>query len=95
MSMQIVVRRTGGYGGVESVSTVDTSRLDPARRKRIEQLIRDAADTLGRAEEPIGADLMRYEITVQENGATRSMTWTDDGTPGLMKQLIEEVQELS
>jgi hypothetical protein len=95
MSMQIVVRRTGGYGGIENVSTVDTSRLDAARRERIEQLIRDAAATLGRTEEPIGADLMRYQITVQENGATRSMTWIDDGTHGPMKQLIEEVQELS
>lgn len=90
--MQIVVRRTGGYAGTESVSTVDTSRLDTARRKRIEQLIRDAA-TVGSAEAPIGADLMRYEITVQENGTTRSLTWTDDGTPGPMKRLIEEVQE--
>jgi hypothetical protein len=95
MSMRIDVTRTGGYGGNESVSTVDTDRLDPARRKRIEQLIRDAAATFGRAEEPIGADLMRYEITVQEGGAKRSMTWTDDGTFGPIKQLIEEVQELS
>jgi hypothetical protein len=93
--MHIVVRRSGGYGGIERVSTVDTSGLDLARRKRIEQLIHDAAATLGGAEEPIGTDLMRYEITVQESGATRSMTWTDDGTPGPMKQLIEEMQELS
>jgi len=93
--MQIVVRRTGGYGGTEKVSTVDTSALDPAKRKRIEQLIGDAAGTPGRTDEPIGADLMRYEITVHQSGATRSMTWTDDGSPGPMKQLIEEVQELS
>jgi len=92
--MQIVVRRTGGYGGIESVSTVDTSGLDPARRKRIEQLVGDAA-AAPHAEEPVGSDLMRYEITVQESGATRSITWTDDGTPGPIKQLIEEVQELS
>jgi hypothetical protein len=95
MSMQIVVRRTGGYGGGENVSSVDTARLDAARRARIEQLVRDAAASLRNAGEVIGADLMRYEITVQENGTTRSLAWTDDGTSGPVKDLIEEVQQQS
>jgi len=95
MGMGIVVRRTGGYAGTESVARVDTSRLDAAERRRIEQLVRDAAAALARAQEPIGADLMKYEITVQENGSTRTLAWTDDGSPGPVKQLIEEVQKLT
>lgn len=92
--MGIVVRRTGGYAGGESVSKVDTDRLNAAQRLRIEQLVRDAAATVARAEEPIGSDLIKYEITIQENGSTRTLVWTDDGTPGPVKQLIEEVQQL-
>jgi hypothetical protein len=92
MSMGIVVRRTGGYAGNERVSRLDTSRLDAARRSRIEQLVRDAAATLARGQEPIGADLVKYEITVQENGTTRTLAWTDDGAVGPVKRLIEEVE---
>ena len=92
MSMGIVVRRTGGYGGNEQVSRLDTSSLDAARRGRIEQLVRDAAATVARSPEPIGADLQKYEITVQENGNTRTLTWIDDGTFGPVKQLVEEVE---
>jgi Emfourin len=95
MSMQIIVRRTGGYTGGESVSSVETGRLDAARRNRIEQLVRDAAASLAGGPEAIGSDLMRYEITVRENGTTRSLAWTDDGSMGPVRELIEEVRELS
>ena len=91
--MQIVVKRKGGFSGIENVASMDTARLDAVRRMRIEQLARDAVATLRNATEPIGADLMRYEITVQENGTTRSLAWTDDGTFGPVKELIEEVQQ--
>jgi hypothetical protein len=92
--MQIVVRRTGGYAGGGQVSSVDTARLDAERRNRIEQLVRDASASVER-EEPVGADLMRYEITVQENGTTRSLAWTDDGRPGPVRELINELGQLS
>jgi hypothetical protein len=91
--MHIEVKRKGGYSGIENVASVDTARLDAARRTRVEQLVREAVATLRNATEPIGADLMRYEITVQENGTTRSLAWTDDGTVGPVKELIEEVQQ--
>jgi len=93
--MQITVRRTGGYAGSQNVSSIDTSGLEASQRTRIEQLVRDAAASVRPGEEAIGADLMRYEITIRENGTNRSLAWTDDGTFGPVKQLIEEVQQLS
>lgn len=95
--MQIVIRRSGGYAGTNAqTSRVDTARLDATRRSRLEQLVRDATAALRtKTAEAIGADLMRYEISVQENGATSSLAWTDDGTSGPVKELIEEVQALS
>ncbi len=80
---------------MEDVSRVDTARLDATRRSRIEQLVRDASVNARNAKEAIGADLMRYEITVKENGTARSLAWIDDGTSGPVKQLIEEVQRLA
>ena len=95
--MRIVVKRSGGYAGAESVAEVDTSRLDAAGAKRIEQLV-DAASAAKAAEEPIGADLTRYKITIQEGGGrTRSLTWTDDGNPsgGPIKRLIDELGQFT
>ena len=95
--MRIIVKRAGGYAGAESVAEADTSRLDAAGVRRIEQLINEAAVATG-GEEAIGADLMRYTITIQEGErTTRSLTWTDDGNPnpGPVKRLIDEVGHLS
>ena len=91
--MRITVTRTGGYAGTERVADVDTAHLDPARARAIEQMARDAAGDAGRTEEVIGADLMRYEIIIQDNGSSRRLSWTDDGNPqgGPVKRLIEEV----
>ncbi len=95
--MQITIKQSGGYGGTATgtVSTVDTARLDAGQRAHIEQLARDAAASLRSPQEAVGFDLMRYEIIVNENGTTRSLAWTDDGTFGPVKELIEEVQRLS
>jgi hypothetical protein len=43
-------------------------------------------------EEAIGADLMRYTVTIQEGERkTRSLTWTDDAIKsGPVKRLIDE-----
>jgi len=92
--MQIIVRSTGGYAGTQQVASIDTADLEAGARTRVEQLVRDATASLRQAEDSIGADLMRYEITIRENGTTRSLAWTDDGTFGPVKQLIEEVQQL-
>ena len=96
--MRIVIRRSGGYAGGEAQTAgVDTSRLDPARAQEVEQLVlQTIADASERAE-PIGADLPRYEITVEDEAGTRSLTFTDDGRPdgGAIKGLIEMLEGLS
>jgi hypothetical protein len=95
--MQITIKQSGGYGGAATgtVATVDTARLEAGQRAHLEQLVRDAAASLRTPQEAVGFDLMRYEITIDDNGTARSLAWTDDGTFGPVKQLIEEVQRLS
>lgn len=91
--MRIQVKRTGGYAGIERLADVDTSQLDPARARQVERMVSEAAAAVARGGEVVGADLMRYEITIQENGASRELSWIDDGSPepGPVKRLIEEV----
>ena len=80
--MDIIVKRTGGYAGTEEVDRVNTAQLDPERRKQVEEWARQALKGAesGPAAEPVGADLMRYEITIQDGATKRSMTWVDDGS---------------
>jgi hypothetical protein len=93
--VRIVIKRTGGYGGAGHTATVDTLRLDPGRARQIEQLA-DQASAAQRTE-PIGADLLRYDIKIQDGGKTRTLSFIDDGSPdaGPMKRLVEEIGELS
>jgi hypothetical protein len=90
--MQIVVKQTGGYAGVTELVNVDTSHLEADRAKEIERLVGEAAAAVPRAE-AVGADLMRYEITIKENGKTRVLTFVDDGTTdaGPVKRLIDKL----
>ena len=90
--MRITVTRSG-FAGAEQVADIDTARLDPARARTIEQMAQAAEAEAGRAEEVIGADLMRYEITIQDDGGSHRLSWTDDGSlrKGPISRLIEEV----
>jgi len=95
--VRIVIKRSGGYGGAVHTATVDTSRLDSGRARQIEQLADQASAGATQRTEPVGADLLRYDITIQDRGGTRSLSFIDDGSPdaGPMKRLVEEIGELS
>jgi hypothetical protein len=95
--VRIVIKRTGGYGGAGHTATVDTLRLDPGRARQIEQLADQASAGAAQRTEPVGADLLRYDIKIQDGGKTRTLSFIDDGSPdaGPMKRLVEEISELS
>jgi len=95
--VRIVIKRSGGYGSAEHTATVDTSRLDPGRARQIEQLADQVSAGATQRTEPVGADFLRYDITIQDGRETRSLSFIDDGSPdaGPMKRLVEEIGELS
>ncbi|MFE1438880.1 protealysin inhibitor emfourin [Streptomyces sp. NPDC058739] len=60
--MRILVRRTGGFGGIERHAEVDTSGRDDAREW---QALADGAMADGRGTPPVGVpDGFSYQITV-------------------------------
>ena len=67
--MQVSVKRSGGFAGLtEEVAAVETAQLDAAAAQQVEQLIQsvgffDLPATISGG--TIGADLFRYEITVE------------------------------
>ena len=68
--MIVSIKRSGGYAGIEeTILHLDTQTMSPDLAKRVVQLIKESNFFTLAAEnvdEEIGADMFRYEITVQE-----------------------------
>lgn len=80
------MKRSGGYAGVESEPVhVDADRLDPALRERLPSLLAAPAP------EVVGADLPRYELSVDDGPP---IVWHDDGSDAVaeLRALAEEVE---
>ncbi|MFA5530072.1 MAG: protealysin inhibitor emfourin [Thiohalomonadaceae bacterium] len=77
--MKIVINRSGGLAGgePEEVARVDTSGLTPSRAEAIEGAVRE----LRQRTPEIGADLIQYEIVVQDRMGQSTIVATEDGDP--------------
>ena len=79
--MKISVKASGGFAGLNqtSVGELDTKQLAAERANQIEQCI----DALMKQEGAVGADMMRYDIDVEENGGKRHhIAVFDEGDSG-------------
>lgn len=93
--MQITIRRTGGFAGIEQVATMDTGERQDAHARRVEELVRSTGffDLSPSAQtQEIGADLMRQEITVRDGEREKTIAF-DDESPAAekLRPLVEAV----
>src|SRR5262245_8480328 len=97
--MHISITRSGGYAGItEQVVDLDTSQLDPAAARKVEEAVKKS-DIYSRSAQTgggtVGADLLKYEITIADGGRRQQVTFAEDGKPatapltGLVNQLME------
>jgi hypothetical protein len=99
--MQVRVVRAGGFAGIEEqVASVDTDAAPsgPEIEARIKEIgFFDLPATL---EEETGADQMRYEVTVNDGGRERTVTYSSDPSldqgaeGGVRAELDAMVQQL-
>lgn len=82
--MKIVVKRTGGFAGLEDSKEIDTSSMNAAEAHNIEEMIKSMRFFELPAvvsSDMIGADQYHYEITVSENDRKHSVSFDrDDGS---------------
>ena len=85
--MRIEVRQQGGFAGLRPPPLVlDTNDLERARAEELERL----ASTLPPGNEPgHGADLMRYDVTID----ARTTTYHEPGVPDAARRLLRLVRE--
>jgi hypothetical protein len=84
--MIVTIKRSGGYAGIaETVCHLDTETMSPALAKRLVKLIEASNFFALAAETPddeVGADMFRYEITVEEGDRTHTVGFTaGEGKP--------------
>lgn len=84
--MLITVKRTGGFAGLsEEVARVDTARLSQHAAQQVQQ----AVQRLGFFELPtavapeaLGADLLQYQISIEDGGREHRVSFYQDEAPG-------------
>ncbi|HYN97493.1 MAG TPA: protealysin inhibitor emfourin [Pilimelia sp.] len=89
---RVLLRRTGGFGGIELHSQLDTDDLPEAEARWL-----DAAVTALPADAPPATDgagvpdAMSYELTVQRGGKVRAFQYTDVTMPAAVRPLVQRL----
>ncbi|WP_338771075.1 protealysin inhibitor emfourin [Massilia sp. METH4] len=81
--MKIIATKSGGFAGLTQTHEVDTA-TSPAGQALEAELASSAlfSTMRGAAEEPVGADIPRWTITLEgRDGERRSVSFAEDGSP--------------
>ena len=97
--MKIAVKQSGGFAGeVKDLLQLDTAQTEPSVSQQVERIIRDVKffDLPAVVQGDVGADFLRYEITVTDSGRQHTVIFQDDGgaKTAAMKKLLESLLEL-
>ena len=97
--MKIAVKQSGGFAGeVKDLLQLDTAQSEPSVSQQVERIIRDVKffDLPAVVQGDVGADFLRYEITVTDSGRQHTVIFQDDGGPktAAMKKLLESLLKL-
>ena len=82
--MKIAIKQSGGFAGeVKELLQLDTAQIEPSVSQQVEQFIREVKffDLPAVIEGDVGADFLRYEITVIDNDRHHTVSFRDDGGP--------------
>jgi hypothetical protein len=89
--MRIEIRQQGGFAGLRPPPlVVETEQLDPATARELEELAAalPAGGPPGR-----GADLMRYDVLVDDATGRRTATFFEPDVPGRVRRLLAVARE--
>ena len=94
--MNVKITQRGGFIGDEvTLVQIDTGRMDGNVRRDLEQQI--AAIMKQRSgNQPIGADLLKYTLQVDDQGRHDAVTVVDDGggSAAPIRDLVARLQQL-
>jgi hypothetical protein len=95
--MDISIKQSGGFAGItEDLGTINTDQLDSTQAERIGRLIQSVdffnlpTNISGTG---VGADLLRYEISISEGTHKHTVVFEDNGRSETapLRQLVDLV----
>ena len=97
--MKVAIKQSGGYAGeVKDLLQLDTAQMEPSVSQQVERIIGDGKffDLPAVVQGDVGADFLRYEITVTDSGQQHTVIFHDDGGPktAAVKKLLESLLKL-
>jgi len=91
--MKISAHASGGFAGLAESYELDTTQL--ADGPALETLLR-RLDFFGAAPAcPVGADLPRWEITVEDGPRCHTVVLQDDGSAGEWQHLLDHLRKVA
>lgn len=97
--MQVTIKRTGGYAGLDqTLVSKDLDTLTANKRSGVVRRLRNLQKAVEEAGPHIGADLMTYEVEVEQvPDVPERLVVVDTGEPGTspMKQVNGLIAALS
>jgi hypothetical protein len=100
--MKISLKQSGGFAGIEiPLASVDTTRLAPEQASQLETQLNNTAffnlpaNVVG-SEPAIGADMLQYEITVDEGNQKHTVRFRDDNSPNTapLRKLVTSLKQI-
>lgn len=93
--MKVVIRRTGGFAGLEEeLASLDTTQMPPAEARQLEERVRSMTffglpAALGSHIK--GADLYRFRITIDDGSRRHTVEFPDHDSPELtpLRELVQ------
>ena len=87
------------FSRVQYSADVDTTQLDTATAQQVKQLVQ-SLDFFNLSaivpEKVVGADLIRYDVTVSEGDRQHTVTLADDGSPEIapLRRLVDTLIQI-
>jgi hypothetical protein len=92
LGVRIQVRVQGGFAGIRRPPVLlETSELEPETARELEELA--AGLPAGGAPPTRGADLMRYEVTVDDASGHRTAVYHEPDVPEQVRTLLRLARE--
>ncbi|MCJ7440125.1 MAG: hypothetical protein MUO25_00900 [Thermoanaerobaculaceae bacterium] len=92
--MRVRLERSGGFANIRRTFTADAKTLAPVQAQELRSLV-EAADLAHFPEEPTPRpgrpERFYYRITIEHEGAERSVTVAEDSAPEALQHLIDWV----
>jgi hypothetical protein len=88
--MRIEVRQQGGFAGTvrRPPIVVETEELEPALARELEQLATALPAGGPGGRDRVGADLMRYDVLVDDAGGRRTAAFFEPDVPAPVRALM-------